>query len=334
MVIEPAPEVLNLGSRWQGLHAEGEPDLERAAERMANGDVQVVVVAADLGGEPGTEFVRRAREAGCALPLILVGHGDAELAREEALSAGANLYVDLDAGPRVLEWAIRFVHVGLVNGEVRHGRLLQSIASFLSHEGKNALAGIGGALQIVADRLPPGGQEQLISREILERLRAFNATLETLTFVLRPPAPVARAPVTLRALLTSVAAAFPQVQVQVRGDDVELLGDEARLRRMFEALIENAAEATPGRGAVEVEIERSGDACAVVVTHAGPVLSTTDLTRLLEPFYTTKPRGAGLGLPVAKRIAEAHGGSLRLSVLGGRGLRVTAHLPLRPPDAG
>lgn len=335
VVIEPAHVLLDLAARFASMSVLGEGDHDRAMERLANGDSDVGVVAYDLdASRSGVEFVRRVREAGCALPLLLVGNGGDELARAAALEAGANLFVDLTAGPRVLEWSIRFAHAGLVNGEMRHERLLRSVASFLSHEGKNALAGIGGALQIVSDRLPGGSQEQLISEEILERLRAFNATLETLTFVLRPPTEIQRAPLTLRALLDSVVDRFEGVSIEVRGDDVELLGDRARLGRLFQALIENAVEASEGRTPIEVEIEQIGQECAVVVTHSGPEVPATDLTRLLEPFYTTKPRGAGLGLPVAKRIAEAHGGSLRLSCLAGRGLRVTTRLPVEPPATG
>ena len=93
--------------------------------------------------------------------------------------------------------------------------------------------------------------------------------------------------------------------------DAELVGDPAALQRVLVNLIANAAEASPRGGVVEVRVAlEAPDWVALSVLDEGPGLPDELLDRILDPFFTTKEHGTGLGLTIAHRLVEAHGGSL------------------------
>jgi signal transduction histidine kinase len=89
-------------------------------------------------------------------------------------------------------------------------------------------------------------------------------------------------------------------------------------------LVLNACEATECRGVIEVSVRREGSGCAVEVADDGPGVPASLRERVLEPFFTTKPDGTGLGLVSVRACATAHGGTLELgtATLGGALLTV------------
>jgi signal transduction histidine kinase len=81
-----------------------------------------------------------------------------------------------------------------------------------------------------------------------------------------------------------------------------------------------------GRASLVVDID--GADVRVVVTDSGAGIPAADLERALDPFFSTKADGTGLGLPIARQIAAAHGGSLKIESMAGNGTRVEVRLPL------
>jgi signal transduction histidine kinase len=89
-------------------------------------------------------------------------------------------------------------------------------------------------------------------------------------------------------------------------------------------LAQNACEAAPGGSAVRWKLvadQRAGT-LALEVNNPGPAVPEVLLSRLTEPFFTTKPAGTGLGLAIVKRLVEAHGGDLQITSHPNRGTRV------------
>jgi nitrogen fixation/metabolism regulation signal transduction histidine kinase len=104
--------------------------------------------------------------------------------------------------------------------------------------------------------------------------------------------------------------------------------DPAQLQQVLINLLKNAYEAGSPEGQVTVSVHRTVDGgAAVLVGDRGRGMDEDVMNRALLPFYSSKPSGTGLGLPLCKEILEAHGGGLRLQNRNGGGLVVTCWLP-------
>lgn len=115
------------------------------------------------------------------------------------------------------------------------------------------------------------------------------------------------------------------------GEAATLVGDEELLERAFENLVRNAREAAGPGGHVWIAVSREGERVAVSIADDGPGLSP-QVRQELRPFFTTKPGGLGLGLPIALKIVELHQGELALGDRTPRGLRINVRLPETGPS--
>ena len=104
--------------------------------------------------------------------------------------------------------------------------------------------------------------------------------------------------------------------------------DAAQLEQALLNLLKNAHESGSPAAQVALEVRRLHEAVRIDVLDRGPGMSDTVLTNALVPFYSTKRSGTGLGLALAREIAEAHGGRITLANRDGGGLAVTIILPL------
>ena len=120
-------------------------------------------------------------------------------------------------------------------------------------------------------------------------------------------------------------------------DGVQLEGDEELLRRMIMNLLDNAIRYSPCGGRVRVTVSATDTAATVSVEDSGPGIPADERDRIFERFVRLVPAGgasgSGLGLPIARWIAEQHGGALTLDG-SDRGTRFVMTLPLKPSDAG
>jgi len=90
----------------------------------------------------------------------------------------------------------------------------------------------------------------------------------------------------------------------------------------------NAVQAMNGEGSIRVDIARHGDAWQIAVADNGPGMTPEVKDKVFDPFFTTRSRGTGLGLPIAKRVVEAHGGRIVIETPAGGGTVVSMSLPV------
>jgi two-component system sensor kinase FixL len=166
----------------------------------------------------------------------------------------------------------------------------------------------------------------------MARLDALGDLIKDLLLFARPPTPrLAPVDVTLLLNLTvgllSKDPAFGRVRIDVNGTAPAMFGDAEFLKIVFQNLLINAVQAMHGQGAVRVSIASNGRSCQIRIADTGPGLAPEALEKLFRPFFTTKARGTGLGLATAKRLIEAHGGTIRVESPPEGGTEVTIELP-------
>jgi signal transduction histidine kinase len=112
------------------------------------------------------------------------------------------------------------------------------------------------------------------------------------------------------------------------GVNVRLRGDREQLRQVWLNLVNNALDAMAEGGTLTVRWRPAGgDRAVVEFSDQGAGMAPEILPRVGEPFFTTKQGGTGLGVAMAQRIVERHGGSLAFESVPGRGTTARVHLP-------
>ncbi len=209
---------------------------------------------------------------------------------------------------------------------------LGQMAAVVAHEVKNPLAGIKGVVQVLIRRRPPGDAEVTVLADVVDRIDALNELIQDLLLFARPRA-LRLQTLDLRMLLQQTIAALARdpvaagVAVTLTMEPTTVRGDAALLRGAFLNLLLNAAQAIEGAGQITVRGAADEHACRVEIVDSGPGVPSELRDRIFEPFFTTRSRGGGLGLPIARRTIELHGGTLTLDCPATGGTVVAIDLP-------
>jgi two-component system sensor kinase FixL len=212
---------------------------------------------------------------------------------------------------------------------------LGEMAAVIAHEVKNPLAGIRGAIQVIASRTGQEGTTAQVLKEIVARIDSLDQMMKDLLLFARPPQP-RHAPTDLVPLVATTAdlltldPAMHDVSVEVEGSAPPVSVDPDMLRVVFQNLLINGAHAMRGKGKIRVAIDTYDTTCRIAFIDAGPGIPADIREKIFTPFFTTKSRGSGLGLPTAKRFVEAHKGQLVIDCPPVGGTTVVVTLPMGP----
>ena len=210
------------------------------------------------------------------------------------------------------------------------------MAAIVAHEVKNPLAGIKGVVQVLMSRREAGDSELPVMADIVSRIDALNDLIRDLLLFARPR-PLQVQPLELGALLHETIEAMERdpiathVTFERSVPPIRLQGDATLLRAVFLNLFLNASQAMNGAGTLSVQARTHDGRAYIDVADTGPGIPDEVRDRIFEPFFTTKSRGGGLGLPIARRTVELHGGVLSLTCPPSGGTVVHVELPLLPP---
>lgn len=218
---------------------------------------------------------------------------------------------------------------------------LGEIAAGLAHELRNPLAGLRGALDIVASRLQPGTPEAEFAQVARTELERLSRLLDEFLAYARPRPPRLE-PAGLQSVVDRVVALLGteaerrgvRLVVDGPGRDSSVVIDAEQMTQVLFNVVLNAIQASPEGGRVTISRWTANGQAMLCVEDEGPGIAPEHMARIFEPFFTTKHRGTGLGLAVSQRIVAAHGGTIELERRVPRGTSVRIRLPLGTVPAG
>ena len=210
------------------------------------------------------------------------------------------------------------------------------VASWIAHQIRNYL----GRLLLDSGNLRPGDEDPParrqahadLSRAIADMGRLVSDLLEySRSLTLNPT--IMRLDATLDELLNNLEVELAKSRIRIERDFYPGLPpvqvDVFKMEQAFSNVLRNAVQAMPEGGTLRVETGPGGSAetVSVRVQDSGLGISPEDLAKVFRPFFTTKPAGTGLGLAMARRIAEAHSGTLQAKNTPGKGALFEFILP-------
>lgn len=226
---------------------------------------------------------------------------------------------------------------------------LGEMAAGIAHELKNPLAGIEVMAGLLRRQVPDSPAAQSLLADILSEAKLANAiVVEMLEFVrpVRLQLEQTDIPSIVQQSLKNAEGKVPRRETRVSLELPAVLpaidGDGSQLCQVFSNLLTNAFEAVNGTGHVTVRAsletqDRDGaasdtsahpPALIVEVVDDGPGIPANLSDRIFNPFFTTKTTGSGLGLPIVRKIVDAHDGRIDVSSEPGRGTRFRVTLPV------
>jgi signal transduction histidine kinase len=215
------------------------------------------------------------------------------------------------------------------------------IAAGVAHEVRNPLGVIRASAALVREGFAPGDDSFRACQFICDESDRLNVLVTTLLDFSRPTQPRIEA-IDIEKLLDhalelagdAIRASDARVVREIAPQQSPMRADPHLLAQVLLDLLINAAEAVSREGRIAVRIASDATALRIEVADDGPGVAREQRVQIFEPFVTTKPRGTGLGLAMALRIAEAHGGTLAFvdgagAGAGGAGACFRLVLPVR-----
>lgn len=244
---------------------------------------------------------------------------DAEAAAQQLAVANASLQAAEDAIRR----ADRLSALGQLTGG-------------LAHELRNPLSTIKSSAELLHKTLPAGDE---VAKEVAGFISSeVDRTNSLITRFLEfaKPTRLRIAPVDVSAVIDravrdverhTTVAVHRNYAPEVRPTPM----DEELMERVFYNLLLNAAQASPAKSTITVRTRVTGPNIEVAVIDRGSGISEANLVNIFNPFFTTKPEGVGLGLPIVSKIVDEHGGKLLVESEPGNGSIFRVLLPSESP---
>jgi signal transduction histidine kinase len=284
------------------------------------------------------------------------------LARSDHSVSSVIRFMQISAGLVLLLFAVLLVLAyrafvtPLQNRLDAHAALLQrqeklaslgALATGVAHEIRNPLAAIKFRLFSLKDSLASGAADTEDLQIIGEEINRLERIVQDFLRFARPSEPE-WARVSARQLLlevqTLLSAQFERQSIQLlveSAEDVWLRADREQLKQVLINLAQNAAESMQSPGTVTLRArhgmaklaKETQPAAILEVADTGPGIPPEVESRLFDPFFSTKQGGTGLGLPIAARIIEKHGGYLHYQTQRNRGTTFSVALPRWSDDA-
>jgi two-component system sensor histidine kinase HydH len=272
--------------------------------------------------------------------------------KEISCTVGEGKTVPLEIGASVLEDENRtflghvilfkdLTEVRMLRREIERSRRLASVGSLaagVAHEIRNPLSSIKGFATYFKERYQHVPEDSETANIMIQEVDRLNRVVSQLLEFTRP--------VKISPLATSLSrliedslrlvqqkARYKQITISysTASDENEVLVDPDRINQVLLNLYLNAIESMSAGGELSVKagVEGNGKSIEIQVSDTGGGIDQDDLTKIFDPYYTTKTSGTGLGLAIAHNIVEAMGGAITVTSQLGKGTTFRLILPIR-----
>ncbi len=204
----------------------------------------------------------------------------------------------------------------------------------IAHELRNPLGVIDSSVYYLKTRLKDADEK---TQQHLDRIKSSvvssTAIIESLLNLTRMEKPrlgrLNLIAITADAIAASKVPSAVSIVNKFSEDEVAINADGEQLRMAFKNVIKNAVEAMDGKGTLTVTAHTTADGKAEVsFTDTGPGIAAENLERVFQPLFSTKAKGIGLGLSIAKTIINKHGGTIEAKSEPGKGANIIIKFPL------
>jgi len=209
------------------------------------------------------------------------------------------------------------------------------LAAMVGHDLRNPLQSIAGATYFLEKKCAPKMEDK--ERDMLDVIKSgieYSNNIVTDLLEYSKELKIKPASITLKKLIrdTLSLVKMPEnVKVIDMTGEIPVKVDVNRMQRALTNLIENAIDAMPNGGTLTIEGKELKEMHEITISDTGTGISEENLEKIWMPLYTTKSKGIGLGLSVAKRIAEAHNGLVDAESVVGQGSKFTIRIPKAQP---
>ncbi len=218
-----------------------------------------------------------------------------------------------------------------------HFATLGELAAGLAHEIRNPLAGIAGVLDIASRDLPDTSPARAVMEDAKQEAVQINRILTELLDTARPKPPQFRVidvvgTVEHAVMFARQQAITKRITIEFEVQDALPLveHDPSQINQVLLNLLLNAIQSMDKPGIVRVALRQADDdMVSITVTDQGKGITPEHLPNIFRPFFTTKGHGTGLGLSLARRMVESHGGTIEVASTLDRGTIFTVTLPIR-----
>jgi two-component system sensor histidine kinase HydH len=224
--------------------------------------------------------------------------------------------------------------------EIRRKEKLAAIgdlAAGVAHEIRNPLSSIKGIASYYKEKFADGSEDKEMAGVMIEETDRLNRVISELLEFARPSKLNLKLS-DLNELLKHSARFIQQeattkniqIHLNLTPDAVEAEVDPDRLTQCFLNLYLNALQAMKNGGQLAIaSATRVDGSVSIDIRDNGSGISTDDLSKIFDPYYTTKPKGTGLGLAIVHKIIEAHHGQIKARSIIGQGSVFSIILPLK-----
>jgi two-component system, NtrC family, sensor histidine kinase HydH len=224
-------------------------------------------------------------------------------------------------------------HEEILRMHAEQMRSLTALSSEIAHEIRAPLSSIQGLTGLVLQEIRDSTRAESRLEALRDEASRMQKLLEEFLNFSRPLSPLSLQTVDGVRIGGEIIDLFQGVaqerrlSIALSGDPVELRCDPRKIKQVLINLVQNAVEASRPGGEIGIEVEPRPRQAAIRVLDRGHGLAAEVAQRAFQPGVTTKPRAPGLGLTIARSIAEQHGGTLTLRGREGGGCAAELMLP-------